>query len=311
MTNWSRREFLAASGGMGLAVAAQGLMGTAGADPLGLPVGIQLWTVNAPLQKDPRGTLAALHKIGFRAVETAGFGDATAKQFRGYLDEAHLACPSAHLNFMGGDMDAVLADANALGVHYAVSSILRLGTGPAPVGGPVVPGFLAKLLPMTLDDAKVTAALANKVGEQARKAGLQYVYHNHFFEFAETGKGVVAYEVLLKETDPELVQFEIDCGWMVAAGASPVEYFKRYPSRFSMIHVKDFEAMDRKAPVPAALRVGAALGRGSIDYKPIFAAARKAGLRYYFAEQEAPFVGMTELEAAKLSYDYLHALRES
>jgi sugar phosphate isomerase/epimerase len=308
MKHWSRREFLMASGGVGLSVAAQGLTESARADPLGLPVGIQLWTVNAPLQKDPRGTLAALHKIGFRAVETAGFGAATAKTFRGYLDDAQLSCPSAHLNFLGGDVDAALADANALGVHYAVSSILRLGTGPAPVGGPVLPGFLAKLLPMTLDDAKVTAALANKIGAQAKKAGLQYVYHNHFFEFVDTGKGVVAYDVLLRETDPELVQFEIDCGWMVAAGADPVGYFRRYPARFSMIHVKDFQASDKKAPVPAALRVGAALGRGSINYKPIFAAAKQAGLKYYFAEQEEPFVGMNELEAAKLSYDYLHAL---
>jgi sugar phosphate isomerase/epimerase len=311
MKNWSRREFLTASSGVGLSVASLGLMGTVRGDPLGLPVGIQLWTVNAPLQKDPRGTLAALHKIGFRTVETAGFGAATASKFRGYLDDAQLSCPSAHLNFLGGDIDAALADANALGVHYAVSSILRLGTGPAPIGGPVLPGFLAKLLPMTLEDAKTTAALANKIGEQAKKAGLQYAYHNHFFEFVDTGKGVVAYDILLQETDPDLVQFEIDCGWMVAAGANPVAYFNKYPTRFSMIHVKDFLAVDKRAPVPAALRVGAALGRGSIDYKPIFAAAKKAGLKYYFAEQEAPFVGMNELEAAKLSYDYLHALRQT
>jgi sugar phosphate isomerase/epimerase len=307
MKHWSRRKFLAASGGLGLSIAAQGLARRAWSDPLGLPVGIQLWTVNAPLQIEPERTLTALRRIGFRSVETAGFGKTTAKEFRTYLDHAELTCPSAHLNFIGGDVDAMLADANALGVHYAVSSILRLGTGPAPKSWPAPPAPLASLLPMTLEDAKKTAEMANRIGEKARRAGLQYAYHNHFFEFVDQGNGAIAYDVLLKETDPALVQFEIDCGWMVAAGYNPIDYFKKYPTRFPMIHVKDFQAAGKD--VPAALRVGAALGQGSIDYKPIFAAARKAALKQYFAEQEAPFVGMDEFQAAQVSFDYLHSLK--
>ena len=308
MTDWSRRDFLAGLGGVSLAALAS--TRTALSDPLGLPVGIQLWTVNAPLQKEPERTLGALRQIGFRTVETAGFGKATAGQFRAMLARADLSCPSAHLNFMNGDLDTILADANALGVHYAVSSILRLGTSTVPMIGGTPPGPLGKLLPMTLDDAHRTAELANHTGERARRAGLQYVYHNHFFEFADQGGGAIAYDILLTETDPSLVQFEIDCGWMSVAGYDPVDFLKRHPARFPMIHVKDFEAPpDKHTPMSPALRQGAALGRGAIDYKPIFAAAKAADLKFYFSEQEAPFVGMTELEAAKISFNYLHSLR--
>jgi sugar phosphate isomerase/epimerase len=98
---------------------------------------------------------------------------------------------------------------------------------------------------------------------------------------------------------------------MMAAGHDPIVYFKKYPHRFPMIHVKDFlpAAGADAGGAAAALRVGTELGHGFIDYKAIFAAARSQPLKYYFAEQEGPFSRMTELEAAKVSYAYLHALR--
>jgi hypothetical protein len=99
-----------------------------------------------------------------------------------------------------------------------------------------------------------------------RRAGLQYVYHNHDFEFAEQAGGI-GYDLLLKVTDPGLVQFEIDCGWMVLGGRDPRDYFLRYPDRFPMIHVKDFLPMSAHS----AEHQGAELGRGMIDYGPIFA----------------------------------------
>jgi sugar phosphate isomerase/epimerase len=131
------------------------------------------------------------------------------------------------------------------------------------------------------------------------------VYHNHDFEFAEQAGGAIGYDLLLRETDPRLVQFEIDCGWMVVGGRDPRDYFARYPGRFPMIHVKDF--------LPAAshggARPGAELGHGMIDYGPIFAAAEKAGLRHYFAEQEGPFTRMSQIDAARQAYDYLRKLQ--
>jgi sugar phosphate isomerase/epimerase len=140
---------------------------------------------------------------------------------------------------------------------------------------------------------------------------LQYAYHNHFFEFVAERNGDIAYDVLLQDCDPELVKFEIDCGWMMAAGHDPISYFKKYPQRFPMIHVKDFlpAAGADAGGAAAALRVGAELGHGFIDYGPIFAAARSQPLKYYFAEQEGPFSRMPQIEAARVSYAYLHAMR--
>jgi sugar phosphate isomerase/epimerase len=306
----SRRDFLVRSADLGmLTLLSAGLPLMARADTLGVPPGIQLYTVNGPLQADPAGTLRQLRQIGYRNVETAGFGTLSAKEFRRLLDDAGLICPSAHLNFMSGDSSAILADAQTLGAHYAVSSILRPGTGALPVIDPAFAKYAPLLRAMTLEDAKQTAELANRMGEKAKQAGLQYAYHNHFTEFVDQGNGAVAYDVLIQESDPELVKFEIDCGWMVVAGADPVHYLKKYPHRFPMIHVKDFVKADAGAAASPGMRVGTELGQGSIDYKPIFIAAKTQGLKYYFVEQEGPFTHMSPMDAAKASFDYLHSLR--
>lgn len=263
--------------------------------PLGRPVGIQLYTVKEAMQEHPAGTLKRIRKIGFGEVETAGFGKLSAKQFRVLLDDAGLACPSAHLAFDMDNLGPAFEDAHALGATYAASGSLP----------PAAAGSKAAAAPsqrsMSLDEAKRTAELVNRIGEAAKRAGLQYVYHNHDFEFADLGGGAVGYDVLLRESDAELVKFEIDCGWMIFAGRNPIDYFKGYPNRFPMIHVKDF--LPGKAPM-----LGAELGRGVVDYKPIFAAASAAGLKHYFVEQEGPFSRMNPLQAARVDYDYLRSI---
>jgi sugar phosphate isomerase/epimerase len=303
----SRRSFLAGSTGFGMALLCAGWPRRGRADPLGIPIGIQLYTVNGPLQSDPAGTLQQLRQIGYRNVESAGFGGLSAKDFRRLLDDAGLVCPSAHLNFLSGDVGAILEEAQVLGAHYAVSSLLRPGTGARPNLDPSVAKYADLMRAMTLEDAKQTAELANRMGEKAKQAGLQYTYHNHFSEFVDQGHGMVAYDVLLQESDPELVKFEIDCGWMKVAGYDPVHYLKKYPHRFPMIHVKDFLKADAASASPG-LRVGTELGHGFIRYEPIFKAARAEGLEYYFVEQEAPFTRMSQLQAAKVSFDYLRSL---
>jgi sugar phosphate isomerase/epimerase len=301
----SRRRFLVQSSQLvAAAFASTWVSRGALANPLGRPVGIQLYTVNIPMQQDPAGTLKKLREIGFGEVELAGFGRLSAKQFRQLLDEAGMACPSAHLQFDISDLDSTFADAHAIGVKYATSSSLHSLMGdPKPVVTTSKPA-------MSLDEAKRTAEFANRIGEAAKRAGLQYVYHNHDFEFADQGGGVIGYDVLLRETDPELVKFEIDCGWMVFAGRNPIDYFKKYPYRFPMIHVKDFLAPHDKSAVAGAAQVmlGAELGRGVVDYKPILAAAEKSGLQHYFAEQEGPFIRMNQMQAAQVAYDYLHSI---
>ena len=269
------------------------------ANPMGRPVGLQLYAVNSPLQEDPAGTLKAVKEIGFGEVETAGFGKLTAKEFRQLLDDNELRCPSAHLAFDLANLGPTFETAHALGVHYVTSSVLRTNPNPPAGLGPA----------MTLDQARRTAELANKIGEKSKQAGFQFAYHNHHIEFVDQG-GTIGYDILLRETDPELVKFEIDCGWMVVGGRNPIDYFKKYPKRFPMIHVKDFLPPRDKESNGGPEHPGAELGHGIIDYQRIFAAAeKKAGLQHYFAEQEGPFVRMNQLDAAREAYAYLHALK--
>lgn len=296
----SRREFLIHSG-LG-AVAMAGLAGSratwAAADGPGKRPGIQLYTINEAMRADPGGSLKLLRQIGFQEVESAGFGKLSAKQFRGLLDDAGVTCPSAHLQFDIANLGPAFDDAHALGAKFAVCSMMRslvLGSS-APKQG-LKTGI-------TLDEAQRTAELSNRIGAAAQKAGLQFVYHNHNFEFADVGGGVIGYDLLLKQTDPQRVKFQIDCGWMIFAGHDPVEYFKKYPGRFPMIHVKDFLP---RAPGDTDMK-GAELGHGTVDYRPIFAAGAKAGLQHYFVEQEGPFARMSPVEAAKVDCEYLRSI---
>jgi len=301
MSAGSRRKFLMQSSQLAAAaIASPWLSRRAPANPLGKAVGIQLYTINGPMQADPAGTLKQLRKIGFGVVESAGFGKLSAKQFRQLLDDAGLACPSAHLGFDPNDLGAALDDANALGAAYATSGSLD---ALVKVANPAT--TLAKQA-MSREEAMQTAELANRFGAAAKRAGLQYVYHNHAREFADLGGGAIGYDILLRETHPELVKFEIDCGWMIFAGHDPITYFNKYPNRFPLIHVKDFLPDSDKS---TGTMLGAELGHGVVDYKPIFAAAAKAGLQHYFVEQEGPFARMSQLQAAQVDYDYLHAMK--
>jgi len=308
----SRRSFLAATGAVGAgAFAASFLPRTAWASPMGLPIGIQLYTVGKPLGEDAPGTLKQLHSIGYREVESAGIGKHTAKEFRGFLDDAGIVCPSAHLQLAGDKIDEQFEEAHALGAHFAVSSVLRSfspefmkAARAAMQSNGATP--MPKMAPMTPDDFKKTAEQMNEVGKKAKAAGLQYAYHNHNFEFEKMPDGSPAYDLLVTETDPELVKFEIDCGWMVVAGADPVAYFKKYPGRFRMLHIKDFKPV--AAPTTELMGPGRPqgtdLGTGFVKYETIFAAGKAAGIEHIFVEQEAPFP-VSQMESAKVDYAYL------
>ncbi len=294
MADLSRRRFLkqgTVAAGASLVTIAQ----RAWAQPLKWPIGIQLYTVGQELKKDMAGTLKRIRTIGYTEVETAGFAGLTAKQFRDALDQAGLACHSAHMQMNVPDLGPVFDDAHALGVHYVVSSALF------PTGAGAQP---------TVELYKQMAARLNDIARKAQQSGLQYAYHNHNFEFKVLDGKQIGYDVLLNETDPSLVDFELDCGWMVAAGYSPIEYFRKYPRRYKMLHIKDFVAGSKVSTSLAAGErpQGTELGRGHIDYKPILQAAAKTGVEHIYVEQEPPFLNMTAMEAAQADYDYLHHL---
>jgi len=300
--NPSRRLFLQQSAAVGLASM---LPFKSAFAETSLPIGIQLYTVQDELKKDAPATFEALAKIGYREVESFPLQDITPAQVRKLLDDAGLKCPSAHLFFGMAETGQLLEQATTLGAHYVVSSVL-LHTAPA---GFDVTKMKDTLNSYQLDDFKKIAAKANEIGAQAQKAGLQYAYHNHNFEFRDYG-GHTGYEILLKETDPKLVKFELDCGWITTAGHDPIEYFKKYPGRYPLMHAKDFPA---DTPVNTTLGVNpnhrpTEIGRGHIDYKPIIAAAEKSGLQHIFVEQDPPIEGMTSLEAVRISYQSLRPL---
>src|SRR6185312_15913369 len=194
------------------AVASGALTRSARADAPGKHPGIQLYTINDAMRADARGALRRLREIGYTEVESAGYGSLTAQQFRGLLDEAGLACPSAHLQFDPANRTRAFDDAHALGAKFAVSSVLRTVV----LGADAPKNILGTGI--TLEEIKRTVELANQIGEAAHRAGLQFIYHNHNFEFADVGNGQIGYDLILKGTDPQLVKFEIDCGWMIFAG---------------------------------------------------------------------------------------------
>ncbi|KJV35267.1 sugar phosphate isomerase/epimerase family protein [Luteibacter yeojuensis] len=289
----TRRQFLGRSAlcgtalGLGLGAPGKILAATAPAKTMG----IQLYMVLDAYKADPAGTLKTLKAIGYSEIEA--IVTSTAATLRDQLKTAGLACPSMHFDSMG--FEAGIDAAHTLGAKYIVSSMLP-GIMQKEANKPGEPGY-------TLDDAKRTAEYANKLGEKAKKAGLQYAYHNHHAEFTDVGGGKVFYDVLLAETDHALVQFEMDCGWVHAGGKNPVDYFKANPGRIPLMHAKDF------LPGGSKDYPGAELGRGTLDYKPIMAAADASGLKHCFVEQEGPYARMKDIDAARVDYDYLRPLR--
>jgi len=303
----SRRDFLIGSAGAFAATAltfnwpAELL-----ANPLGKPIGLQLYTVGAELEKDYDGTLRQIAAIGYKEIETGVSPKHKAADVKKSLEEAGLRCRSIHMGF--GGMEEAIPYAKELGAKYVISSV-TLPAAPEP-GRINMKGFMETLAALNLDDFKKIAARCNEMGEQAKKAGLQFGYHNHNFEFKPQKGGAIGYDVVLKETEPSLVKFELDCGWMAAAGHDPVAYLSKYPTRYRFLHIKDFHPTEKPSvgldeserPKPAEL------GRGHIDYEPIFAAAKKTEVELYYVEQEPPFTTTPAMEAIKIDYDYLHAM---
>lgn len=293
----NRRQFLARSALFGsaawLTLGSPGKLLAAAAR--GKPLGIQLYMVLKAYQDDPLGALKRLKAIGYTEIEA--IVTTTATTLRDQLKETGLRSPSLHFDSLGfgPGIDA----AHVLGAQYIVSSMLP----EIMKKEHAAKGKSAAEPAYSLDEAKRTAEYANRLGEKARQAGLQYAYHNHHLEFTDVGGGQTFYDVLLKETDPKLVQFELDCGWVHAGGKNPADYFKANPGRIPLMHAKDFLAHGGK-DYP-----GAELGHGTLDYKPIMAAADAAGLKHCFVEQEGPYARMSQLDAARVDYAYLRPLR--
>ena len=273
------------------------------ANSLGLPIGLQLYSVRDLLPNDYEGTLRQLSAMGYREVEAAGFFGHSASDVKQLMDKAGLRCVSAHypLAQLAPHVDEVIQFGKDLGLQYIICSSPALpDSSPAKPGGPA-----ANIEAMTLNDWRWNADQFNRLGERVNASGIRFGYHNHTAEF-RVKDGVLVYDELLRLTDPTKVTMEMDCGWVVVGGKDPVDYLTRYPTRFSLLHVKDFKLSGtpgtESEPPPST-----ELGRGSIDYRRIFQAAQKAGIKHAFVEQER--YDIPPMVALKIDADYMQALK--
>jgi len=243
------------------------------AKPSGLKVGIQLYSMRDYLPKDVKGTIAGIAKAGYTEVETFGydvkkrsFWGLSAKDFKSLLADNGLTSSSGHYG-----MDEFLIEGKEDELKGSIEAAQVLGQSTL-----VVP-YLNEKLRKTAADLKPLAGKINKIGEICKTAGLKTGYHNHNFEFMPV-EGISLYETLLKETDPKLIQFEMDIYWVVRAGHDPIQLIKEHPGRFAMWHIKDMDKSKRE--------LNTEIGSGSIDFKEIFKYQKLSGVKHIFMEQE-------------------------
>jgi sugar phosphate isomerase/epimerase len=248
-------------------------------------IGLQLYTVRDAMGKDAAGTLAKVAQIGYNSVE-AGYGDGKfygldGQAFGAILKQNNLIMPSCHYQLgeasatakgtILNGWDKAVDDAAAVGIKYMVCAWLA----PSERG--------------SLDHFKKLAEDFNKAGETCKKAGIQLCYHNHDFEFIQQD-GKYPYEILLDNSDKNLVKMEIDLYWLTKANQDPIALIEKHPGRFPLWHIKDMDKTEK--------RMFTEVGNGIIDFKKIFTHANKAGLKYFFVEQDicpgSPFDSITQ-----------------
>jgi sugar phosphate isomerase/epimerase len=238
-------------------------------------VGLQLYSLRDELPKDVKGTIAKVAKAGFKEVETYGFSikdqfwGLTPAEFKKLLDDNGLKAPSGHYG-----LGSYLTDGNTEELKAAIAAAKVLGSEYVTIP------WLDESIRKNADDYKKIAVKINEAGKLAKEAGIRLAYHNHNFEFEKQGD-TTGYEILLKGTDKDLVDFELDLYWVVRSGNDPIKLFKENPGRFTMWHVKDMDKTD-----PA---LNAEVGTGSINFKPIFADAKLSGMKHFFVEHETNY----------------------
>jgi sugar phosphate isomerase/epimerase len=278
-----RRQFLASSA---MAVAGASFVNSGWAMPAKeKPIGLQLYSLRQVINKDVKGTIKQLTDWGYREFETYGYNNGmlfgmSSKEFNDYVKSLGARVTSGHygIDVIRGGWEKAVADAKAAGQDYMC-----------------LPWIAEE--ERTSDGYKKIIEDTNKAGEIAKKAGIRMGYHNHAFEFEKVGDKT-GFEHLLDGLDPKLVGIELDIYWVVRAGSDPIAMINKYPGRFEQWHVKD---MDKTKP-----ENNADVGTGSIDWKPIFALAKKSGMKHYYIEQET--YPVDPMSSVKNSIDYLKTI---
>ncbi len=241
-------------------------------------IGMELYTVRSKVATDMAGTLAALAKIGYKEVEFAGYFNHSAAEIRDLLKADGLTAPSVHVGIEAIETSAAQTFSDASTIGHGFITVASLPRGPK----------------ATADDWKQMAERFNKAGRTCKEAGFRLAFHNHNDIVKKTGD-VLPIDILMKETDPALVSYEMDIYWAVNGGADPLQLLAAYPGRFSMFHAKD-----SMGPPDQTM---ADVGAGVIDFKTIFAHGR--GVEHTFVEHDNP---PDPMASAAASYKYLSNL---
>jgi sugar phosphate isomerase/epimerase len=297
--NKNRREFLRLTGGLAfgsiLAQTGYTTVKTSGyPDVSALPgsnyqkdFGLQLYTLRDDMPKDPATVLRQVASFGYKQIESYegakgmfwGMGNTDFKKF---MDDLGMSLVASHCD-INKNFEKKAADAAEAGMKYLICPWL----GPQ----------------KTIDDYKKAAEKFNKSGEICKKEGILFAYHNHDYSFKLTD-GQIPQEVMMNETDPALVDFEMDIYWVATAGEDPENWVKKYKKRFRLCHIKDRS----KTPVDDNSKNSVDLGTGSINFKKILNTAVDYGMHYFIVEQEA-YPNGTPLEAVKKNAEYMKKLK--
>jgi len=300
-------------------------------------IGIALYTVRDRMVSDFEGVLAKLAQIGYKEIEPAsGYNGMDPKSFRAMLDRYGLSMPSTHTDYptgTGAELERQLAAQQIMGIRY--TEIRSTRTAPPRLPSGVTVPFGAYYNPSTgiirnsfkelgafgpyqprvaREAAKRRAAELNANGKIAGKFGIKLFVHNHTGEFEPLlDDDRTEYDILLVETDPELVVMQLDVGWTYIAGKDPIEMFQKNPGRYELWHIKDvFGLQTVKTGLSPNQRVAsmafAPVGVGQIDYRKVFANAKLAGLKHFMVEQDNAACFGDSLAAARLSFENLKAI---
>ena len=258
------------------------------------PLGLQLYSLRDQIKNDVPGTMAKVKAFGFTEVELAGTYGKSPEEFNALLKANGLKAIAGHFGYdqFKDDPEAVAKEAKALGLKYA-------GTAWVPHNGP-------ETAPIDEKWVHETAEVFNRAGEVLAKHGIKFYYHTHGYEFVPHGDGTL-FDLLMKETKPGLVSFQMDVMWVVFPGQDPVKLMEKYGDRWALMHVKDL----KKGVATGSLKGGTdtkndvVIGTGQTDWPALLRASKKAGVKYYFIEDESP----TVVEQIPQSLKYLEQVK--
>jgi sugar phosphate isomerase/epimerase len=264
-----------------------------------IKIGIQLYTVRDTMFKDPLGTLTALSKMGYKYVEHANYANRkfygyTAIEFKKILTDLGMQMPSGHTVMNTKHWDATKKDFTDLW-KQTIDDAATLGQAY------VISPWMDEKVRTSYDALMHQLELFNLSGELCQKSGMRFGYHNHNFEFVEKVNGQLIYDIILKETDPELVIHQLDFGNMYGIGARGMDWIKKYPGRFASVHVKD----EIKVAV-GEMNDGhdsTILGNGVVDPKAVSILAKAIGGTHHFIIEQESYQGIAPLECARINLE--------